>query len=140
MPLPMISSVAQNRILAAVRSTRIFRDLGTSMMLLVRILEKCGDGTECEINYESLREETGQPEPTLKNWAATLQQQGFIRKTKTTHGSKVCVDLDKLPVLAIEEKHGKTENDAAIDFVRGLRGTIDAACDGFLSGRKVGAP
>jgi hypothetical protein len=116
---------------------RIFRDLGTSLMLFIRILERCGDGTECEINYETLFEEPFIREPTLKNWAKTLLNHGFITKTKTPHGSHVHVNLEKLPASATNGSSGKTANDAAIDFVKGLCGTVNAACEGFLAGKKA---
>lgn len=109
------------------------------MLLFVRILEKCGDSIACEINYEALKEETGLPAPTLKHWAANLEKQGFITKLKSAHGSHVEVHLEKLPLTEAGTCVTETPDNAAIDFIKGLRGTVIAACDGFLASRKAGA-
>ena len=106
------------------------------MMLLICILERCGKGNECEINYEDLHERMDQPVPTLKNWAAILEERGVITKTKTAHGSRVLVNLNRLPAVDPDPSGTGATHDAAIEFVRSLRGTVVAACDGFLSGRR----
>ncbi len=133
--LPIIPTVAQNRILAAVRSPRIFRDVGTAMILLVRILEKCGACSECTINYEQLHEETGQPTPTLKHWARDLEDKGFITKTKVAHGSLVHVNVDRLPGIEPDPANTDNAHDRALELVRALRGTVVAAFDGFINGQ-----
>jgi hypothetical protein len=109
------------------------------MILFVRILEKCGTGSECEMNYQRLCEAIGQPEATLKHWAAALQERGYITKTKAAHGSLVRVHLDRLPVPDVDSNDKGTAHDAALEFIKGLRGTVIAACDGFINGQKVGA-
>jgi DNA-binding MarR family transcriptional regulator len=122
--------VAQKRILAVVRTPQIHRDLGSALLLLIRILELCGPGNTCENSLTQIAADLGIPVPTLKKWSGILEARGIILKQKCGHGIRIQVNPDSLPPI---ESH--QPDDGAISarkILEGLKTTIEATLEGAI--------
>jgi len=131
-PLPKISGMAEIRILTVVRSPEIYRDLGPATPLLVHILERCGSGTTCSLNYGELARETGISGSTLKKWGNDLDARGVVRKTKAAHGVHFSLAMERLLRVDPAAQLDVQKVAHAADILRGLRSTLGATIDGAL--------
>ena len=128
-----LPAVTAQRMLSAARAPELHRAIGAAILLLIRILERCGERDECEMNYTDMAAELGIPVPTLKKWAKDLEDHGYITKSKSAHGTRVSVLLDKLPGTALAILCGKDDNGQLRETIRGLRSTMNAALDGVMA-------
>lgn len=140
-PLPIIPSVTEKRILAVTRNTDFHREIGMPMVLLIHLLEQCGAGTTCDVNYDDLAVALKTPRDTIKKWAADLEARKIIRKSKNAGGTHVEVVLDALPPDAANAESGAHDGRAvAAASLESLRNTINLSIEGVMQQLRAPAP
>ena len=118
---------------------QVFHDLGAAVQLLVALIERCGEGCTCETNHDRLATELGSSKPTIKNWMATLADAGFISKSKSAHGLRIQLNVDRLPPPDDgPDGEGRDPRQQTVDLLRSLQATLNAAVDGAI--HRVAAP
>lgn len=118
-----IHPVAAARLLAVAANPRMLQDIGKSTPLLMVVIRECGSDDTCAVKYDEVARECGVAHGTVKKWAATLEEEGFIVKEPAGKtGVRITIRPGQVPVLSTRDGHaGRLERD--LNHIKAVRDT-----------------